>query len=98
MVGVASADALEWGPCPEGIAPGLECSTLEVPLDYRDPGGRQVKLAISRLASEKPSQRRGVLLTNPGGPGVAGLDYPALLAAKELPIPGVPQATPRPSG
>ncbi|MEU0135692.1 alpha/beta hydrolase [Streptomyces sp. NPDC006296] len=77
---------LRWGPCPEGAsAPRLECSTLEVPLDHRDPGGRQIEIAVSRLASEKPAQRRGVLLTNPGGPGGAGLTYPAVLAAAGLP-------------
>ncbi|MFE4449279.1 alpha/beta hydrolase [Streptomyces sp. NPDC056796] len=78
--------SLRWGPCPEGAAaPRLECSTLEVPLDYRDPGGRQIEIAVSRLTSEKPSARRGVLLTNPGGPGGAGLTYPAVLAASGLP-------------
>ncbi|MFH8469123.1 alpha/beta hydrolase [Streptomyces sp. NPDC017991] len=78
--------ALRWGPCPQGAsAPRLECSTLEVPLDYRDPGGRRIDVAVSRLASEKPSQRRGVLLTNPGGPGGSGLTYPAVLAASGLP-------------
>ncbi|QIK10859.1 alpha/beta hydrolase [Streptomyces sp. ID38640] len=82
----ATPGTLRWGPCPEDVAsPRLECSTLEVPLDYRDPGGRQIEIAISRLASEKPSQRRGVLLTNPGGPGGAGLDYPAVLAGSRLP-------------
>ncbi|MFJ8599760.1 alpha/beta hydrolase [Streptomyces shenzhenensis] len=87
--GVSSAttpDTVRWGPCPENIAsPRLECSSLEVPLDYRDPDGRQIEIAISRLASENPSQRRGVLLTNPGGPGGTGLDYPALLAGSGLP-------------
>ncbi|MFE3249335.1 alpha/beta hydrolase [Streptomyces sp. NPDC059209] len=79
-------DTVRWGPCPENVAaPRLECSTLEVPLDYRHPDGRQIDIAISRLASEKPSQRRGVLLTNPGGPGAGGLLYPALLAAVGLP-------------
>ncbi|MGW6007960.1 alpha/beta hydrolase [Streptomyces sp. NPDC055210] len=77
---------LRWGPCPEGTStPHLECSTLEVPLDYRDPDGRQIDVAVSRLASQKPSQRRGVLLTNPGGPGGSGLIYPAVLAASGLP-------------
>lgn len=77
---------LQWGPCPEGAsAPRLRCSTLEVPLDYRDPDGRRIEIAVSRLASEKPSQRRGVLLTNPGGPGGSGLVYPAVLAASGLP-------------
>ncbi|WP_399937316.1 alpha/beta hydrolase [Streptomyces sp. BBFR25] len=78
--------ALKWGPCPEGAAaPRLECATLRVPLDYRDPDGRRIEIAVSRLASEKPAQRRGVLLTNPGGPGGSGLLYPAVLAASGLP-------------
>ncbi|WSQ06661.1 alpha/beta fold hydrolase [Streptomyces sp. NBC_01231] len=91
-------DTVRWGPCREKAAsekatvasekaalPRLECSTLEVPLDYRDPDGRQIEIAISRLASKKPSQRRGVLLTNPGGPGITGLGYPAVLAGSGLP-------------
>ncbi|PWW60289.1 alpha/beta hydrolase [Actinokineospora spheciospongiae] len=82
----AAARTLEWGACPEGVAaPRLRCSTLEVPLDHRDPGGRKIEIAISRLASENPARRRGVLLTNPGGPGGEGLGYPATLAGAGLP-------------
>ncbi|MFE1735217.1 alpha/beta hydrolase [Streptomyces bacillaris] len=82
----AAPSTLQWGPCPEGApAPRLECATLGVPLNYRDPDGRQIEVAVSRLASEKPSKRRGVLLTNPGGPGGSGLTYPAVLAASGLP-------------
>ncbi|MFI6373646.1 alpha/beta hydrolase [Streptomyces sp. NPDC050546] len=86
-VSVAAApDTVRWGPCSEKAASSrLECATLEVPLDYRDPDGRRIEIAISRLASEKPSQRRGVLLTNPGGPGISGLGYPVALAASKLP-------------
>ncbi|KIF71406.1 hydrolase [Streptomyces sp. AcH 505] len=82
----ATPSAVRWGACPEGAAaPRLECSTLDVPLDYRRPDGRQITIAISRLPSEHPSKRRGVLLTNPGGPGAGGLSYPAVLAASGLP-------------
>ncbi|MEU3272972.1 alpha/beta hydrolase [Saccharomonospora sp. NPDC006951] len=82
----ASPGPIQWGPCQEEVtSPLLECSTLEVPLDYREPDGETIEIAISRLASEKPSQRRGVLLTNPGGPGGPGLDYPAVLAGSGLP-------------
>jgi pimeloyl-ACP methyl ester carboxylesterase len=65
--------------------PRVECATLEVPLDYRKPDGRQIEIAVSRLASQVPSKRRGVLLTNPGGPGAGGLSYPGILAAFGLP-------------
>ncbi|GAA4856189.1 alpha/beta hydrolase [Saccharopolyspora cebuensis] len=85
-VGVAgAADTLEWGPCPAGVGTGLECATLDVPLDYRDPDGRTIELAISRLASANPEQRRGVLLTNSGGPGGPGLGFPAALRDMGLP-------------
>ncbi|MFD0434327.1 alpha/beta hydrolase [Streptomyces chartreusis] len=92
----ATPDSLHWGPCPQKAesqraeshdaeAPRLECATLDVPLDYRNPDGRQIEIAVSRLASKDLSKRRGVLLTNPGGPGGPGLDYPALLAGAGLP-------------
>ncbi|GAB3424310.1 alpha/beta hydrolase [Flindersiella endophytica] len=85
-----AATALSWGPCPEGTASGpyaalLQCTTVSVPLDYTDPDGRQIDIAISRLASTNPVERRGVLLTNPGGPGGPGLSLPADLAALGLP-------------
>ncbi|MCU4748847.1 MULTISPECIES: alpha/beta hydrolase [unclassified Streptomyces] len=82
----AVPDTVRWGPCPEEVAaPRLECSTLDVPLDYGDPDGRRIEISLSRLASEEPARRRGVLLTNPGGPGGPGLGHPAVLAAAGLP-------------
>ncbi len=69
---------LTWGDCPEAVAaPGLECGTIDVPLDYAEPDGRTIEVAVSRLASTDPRERRGVLLTNTGGPGGEGLAYPA---------------------
>jgi pimeloyl-ACP methyl ester carboxylesterase len=80
-VAQAAPGALEWGACPADVtAPGLECSTLAVPLDYRKPAGTQIQVAVSRLKSPDPARRRGVLLTNPGGPGGPGLELPAALA------------------
>lgn len=65
---------------------------LQVPLDYRRPGGRQITVAVSRIPAADPATRRGVLLLNPGGPGGEGLDTPSeagpagepLLAAYDL--------------
>lgn len=48
---------------------------MRVPLDHLRPDGRVVELAISRLKAD-PAERRGVLLTNPGGPGGPGTTYP----------------------
>ncbi|WP_328649350.1 alpha/beta hydrolase [Amycolatopsis sp. NBC_00348] len=82
-------DTLKWGTCPATTfpTPDLQCTTLKVPLDYRDPGGREIDLLVSKMPSKNPEKRRGVLLTNPGGPGVGGWDYPQLMTLKGLPAP-----------
>ncbi|MGP8296484.1 alpha/beta hydrolase [Streptomyces inhibens] len=66
--------ALTWRPCaePGGLA-GKECTELPVPLDYRDPDGPQLTLAVSRVRSERPAVRRGTLLMIAGGPGSSGV-------------------------
>ncbi|GGO47966.1 alpha/beta hydrolase [Streptomyces lasiicapitis] len=68
---------LVWGPCSEAQtelrAAGAECAKVAVPLDYADPGGRTIRIAVSRIKAKDPAERRGILLSNPGGPGGAGL-------------------------
>jgi pimeloyl-ACP methyl ester carboxylesterase len=83
------SSSIRWEKCPADISAvpipeGMQCGTLKVPLDYRDPDGRTIDLAVSRLPSKKPEKRRGVLLTNPGGPS-EGQSYPAFLVATGLP-------------
>ncbi|MGW3321461.1 alpha/beta hydrolase [Streptomyces virginiae] len=65
-----------WHRCSPDRPAAYECATLKVPLDYRRPEGRTLNLAISRMKSENPAKRRGVLLLNPGGPGASGLYRP----------------------
>ncbi|MFB4270477.1 alpha/beta fold hydrolase [Nonomuraea sp. GTA35] len=83
----SAAASVAWGTCPP-VAPGRvrdprqQCASLRVPLDYRDPRGRTIDIAISRIASAEPATRRGILLSNPGGPGESGLDMPSELAPK----------------
>ncbi|MCG8918908.1 alpha/beta hydrolase [Actinokineospora sp. PR83] len=81
----APATTVTWVQCPADVAGrGLECGTLQVPLDYREPAGRKIEVMISRLASANPEKRRGILLTNPGGPS-PGLTFPADLKSFGLP-------------
>ncbi|MCX5122089.1 alpha/beta hydrolase [Micromonospora sp. NBC_00362] len=78
FAGAASAApaSLEFGACPADVnVPGLQCSTVRVPVDYGNPSAGSVDIAVSRLAATNPSARRGVLLANPGGPGGVGLDW-----------------------
>jgi hypothetical protein len=74
---------LDWGACPADATDltkaGAQCAQMTVPLDYSAPDGRSIKLAISRIKAKDRAHRRGILLTNPGGPGGPGLDYTALL-------------------
>lgn len=69
---------LKWTECEgEGLDPRQECATVSVPMDYADPDGRRIDIAVSRIPSEKPSARRGALLMIPGGPGGDSLAHPS---------------------
>ncbi|MFF3687658.1 alpha/beta hydrolase [Streptomyces sp. NPDC002187] len=64
------ASRLDWSTCP--AATGFDCATSKVPLDYREPGGRTIELAVIRHRATGPGHRIGTLFVNPGGPGGAG--------------------------
>ncbi|GAB2948238.1 alpha/beta hydrolase [Streptomyces sundarbansensis] len=66
------------------MSAAYQCATVKVPLDYRKPGGKRIELAISRIRTAEPGKRRGILLSNPGGPGGDGLWMP-LMMKEELP-------------
>ncbi len=52
-----------------------------VPLDYADPSGGTVAIAVARLpALRGPSH--GAIIVNPGGPGESGIDYLEAVAAR----------------
>lgn len=70
-----------WQPCNDQLLDqaGAQCANVQVPLDYSRPDGRTINLAISRIAATDPDHRRGILLTNPGGPGASGLHYTAMV-------------------
>jgi pimeloyl-ACP methyl ester carboxylesterase len=75
-----AATRLSWHGCTQGEA-HMQCASLRVPLDYSHPDGRKITLALSRvLPTAPPSQRQGVLLVNPGGPGASGLSLAAFVA------------------
>ena len=71
---------VQWSDCkPEGKddparVQGSQCATLQVPVDWRDPGGPTFGLAIARRTAKSPSERAGVLVFGPGGPGDSGVD------------------------
>ncbi|MFF7719068.1 alpha/beta hydrolase [Streptomyces luteogriseus] len=71
-------DLLDWTHCGgPGLDPRQQCATLDVPMDYSDPDSPEIRIAVSRIPSEKPSARRGALLLIPGGPGGDSLADPS---------------------
>lgn len=66
-------NGLTWTTCGTGV----DCATLEVPLEYGDPKDkRTASLALARYNATVPeSQRLGSLLVNPGGPGASGAGF-----------------------
>lgn len=75
------AQELVWGPCRDFAsndiergafaAPGYDCASLEVPLDYAKPDGRLAAIAV--LRQRTTGSRIGSLVINPGGPGASGM-------------------------
>lgn len=59
-----------WSPCDAGF----ECTTITVPLDYANPAGGDIELAVVRHRATG-GEAIGSLLTNPGGPGAGGVDF-----------------------
>jgi pimeloyl-ACP methyl ester carboxylesterase len=72
-----ASGGIVWGPCSESdlVAAGAQCGYLSVPLDYSNPNGPQIQLAVSRiLHTSNAANYQGAIITNPGGPGGSGLD------------------------
>ena len=66
----AYSQALEWRSCGQ-----LECATIQVPLDWSQPFGQTIDLALNRYRhpAQNEEDRLGTVLINPGGPGGSGL-------------------------
>ncbi len=69
----AGVSTLSWTPCGD-----LDCSTLQVPLDYAHPTGAKITLALTRKKANPAKAYYGMMLTNPGGPGASGTSLPVL--------------------
>jgi pimeloyl-ACP methyl ester carboxylesterase len=64
--------SIGWRRCAAPAQRGFQCATIRVPLDYSDPGGRTIRLALIRHRASDPGRRMGTLFYEPGGPGVPG--------------------------
>jgi len=81
IVPTAATSALNWQACSGQLA-GLQCASLQVPLNYADPGGRKITIALSMVPATAPAaERQGVMLVNPGGPGEPGRSFASFIAS-----------------
>lgn len=60
---------LDWRACGDGFL----CATATVPLDYADPSGATVQIAMIKHPATDPAHRIGSVFFNPGGPGGSGV-------------------------
>jgi pimeloyl-ACP methyl ester carboxylesterase len=80
----ASSSAISWGACtdPFLIQAGAQCALLNVPLNYNKPmsSSNKVQIAVSIIRhTSNQAHYKGILLTNPGGPGGSGLNLNVFL-------------------
>src|SRR5436190_1267474 len=64
---------VSWAPCPG--APTTQCGTLRVPVDWAQPTGPTLSVAVARRPATDAAHRIGTLFYNPGGPGDGGVKY-----------------------
>jgi pimeloyl-ACP methyl ester carboxylesterase len=84
----ASESEIAWEACPLPEVPARECGSLTVPLDYDEPAGPTISIAVARVPATDQAGRIGSLITNPGGPGGSGVEGLALMyAALPEPLP-----------
>ncbi|WP_228982353.1 alpha/beta hydrolase [Streptomyces sp. DH12] len=101
-----AAQKLSWKPCtpptaaeggataPSPLPDGTkwQCAFMDAPLDYDEPGGDTVELALIRAPARDGAKRIGSLVFNFGGPGGSGIsalpsfapDYAALRTRYDL--------------
>jgi pimeloyl-ACP methyl ester carboxylesterase len=75
----------DWMPVPGDD--GIEEARIAVPLDYADPDGERIEIAVSRRRADDQSDRRGTLVAVNGGPGGyfgLGRRFPAVLGRTPL--------------
>jgi pimeloyl-ACP methyl ester carboxylesterase len=65
------AQQIDWTPCRSDDL----CGKLTVPLDYANPDGQTISLALLKVPAT--GDAIGSLVVNPGGPGGSGIEYAA---------------------
>ncbi len=70
-------ERIDWTRCGK-----LECGSIQVPADYRDPEAGSIRIAVNVHRATSPDKRIGYLLVNPGGPGGSGVQFVFVKSAR----------------
>src|ERR1700752_1290892 len=65
---------INWSACFREFGFPFECGTVNVPLDYSNPNGAKIAIAVTRLPATDPANKIGSIFFNPGGPGGSGVE------------------------
>lgn len=71
---VPDAQKLTWESCRDETYPDVECSTLQVPLDYTDPSLGTLRIPVARITADGETPLGKSIFINPGGPGESGIE------------------------
>lgn len=75
-----AADPIAWTSCYTDLGvTNAQCAMVPAPLDYDDPDGEQIEVAVVRMLAADQENKIGSLFLNPGGPGGSGVEF-ALVA------------------
>jgi pimeloyl-ACP methyl ester carboxylesterase len=74
-----AASSVDWKDCATDGDPTMQCAKIQVPLDYSEPDGRRISIALNRIPGTAEASQ-GPLLVNPGGPGGSGRGLAAYVA------------------
>src|SRR3954447_20912914 len=69
---------LGWRACglsDDAAAADVQCAVADLPMDYDDPSGKQVHIAVAKVPAVDQAHRIGSLFFNFGGPGGPSVDY-----------------------
>lgn len=83
---------ISWEKCDEKF----ECGSVKVPLNWDEPDGQAITLAMKKLPAS--GTKKGTMFINPGGPGGSGQDYVTGFDAKGFPDYDIIGWDPRGSG
>jgi hypothetical protein len=62
-----TASTINWQDCPDPADAGVDCATIEVPLDWAKPRGEKIHIGLARRKATDPAHRIGSILVDPGG-------------------------------